>query len=481
MSGPSFRFVGASDCQKGGYEGTTCPCVTATTLGGMPRVVNNLFIDLDFTSCPPYHRRDDRQRYNHPRIQQRPAEGPMSTASFRPIRVGMVGAGYVAKAHSLAYNNAHLLYWPALPRVEKVRVADISLELAQRGAERFGWADATDDWHRVTRDDDIDLVDIVTPNDTHAAVAIDAAEHGKHIFCEKPLATDADAARGMFEAAEAAGVINQVCFTYRAWPAVRLARKLIDDGRLGRIHHFRTWFLQDYALDASLPLVWRMQRDRAGAGKLGDGGSHLLDLAHYLVGDISRVCAHLRTFIPERPAAIDRGEAIFRSGTGLSTGEMVSVGVEDSADVLLEFENGAIGVMQTSWVASGHKLDLGFEVGGEKGAVRFSWQHSNELDYYAPDQEDEVAGFRTIVLGPQHPSAAPFWSVAGQGLGMNDAFLIAVGDLLRAITEERPATPDFRDGLRVCEVIDAALKSGREKRWVDVLRTPIVRKAVELS
>jgi levoglucosan dehydrogenase len=398
-------------------------------------------------------------------------------SNAKPIRVGMVGSGYVAKAHTLAYDNVHTLYWPHLPPLEKLRIADVSAELAQRGAQRLGWDEGVDDWRRVTRADDIDLVDIVTPNDTHAEIAIDAAQHGKHLFCEKPLAVDAAAARAMAEAVQKAGVINQVCFTYRSWPGVQLARKLIDEGRIGQVKHFRAWFLQDYALDASLPLVWRMQRDRAGAGKLADGGSHLLDIARYLVGDVDRVLARLKTFITERPAAIDKGEAVFRGRDAQSTGELVPVGIEDAADVLLEFEGGAIGVIQTSWVASGHKLDLGFEIGGDRGAIRLSWQRSNELEYYSADDGDETQGFRTIVLGPRHPGAAPFWSVAGQQLGMNDAFLIAVGDLLGAVAEERPATPDFVDGLRACEIVDAALESGDSERWVDVVRMPVLAPA----
>jgi predicted dehydrogenase len=395
----------------------------------------------------------------------------------KAIRLGMVGSGYVAKAHTLAYNNVYTLGWPELPRVEKRRIADVSEELAVRGAQRLGWSEGVGDWRRVTRAEDVDLVDIVTPNDTHAEIAIDAAQHGKHLFCEKPLAVDAASALAMVEAAQKAGVVNQVCFTYRSWPGVQLARKLIEDGRIGRVKHFRAYFLQDYALDASMPLVWRLQRSRAGAGKLADGGSHLLDIARYLVGDVDRVFARLKTFITERPAAVDLGEAVFRADDAQSTGQLVPVDIEDHADVLLEFDGGAVGVIQTSWVASGHKLDLGFEVGGDRGALRLSWQRSNELEYYSADDDRETQGFRTIVLGPPHPGAAPFWSVAGQQLGMNDAFLIAVGDLVRAVAQERPAKPDFLDGLRACEIVDAALRSAEEERWIAVERAASLQPA----
>jgi predicted dehydrogenase len=415
----------------------------------------------------------DTDAQNHAPEAATTTSGEHGGEKHKTIQVGMVGSGYVAKAHTLAYNNAPLLYWPNLPQVNKRRIADVSPELAARGAQRLGWSEGVDDWRRVTQADDIDLVDIVTPNDTHAEIAIDAANHGKHVLCEKPLALDATSAAEMARAAHAAGVVNQVCFTYRSWPGVRLARKLIDEGRLGRIVHFRAFFLQDYALDATLPLVWRMQREKAGSGKLGDGGSHLIDLARYLVGDVDRVFARLNTVIKERPAAIDRGEAVFRAKDAATTGELIPVDVEDTADLLLDFAGGATGLVQTSWVASGHKLDLGFEIGGEHGAIRISWQRANEIEVFFEEDDAETPGFRTILLGPAHPGGAEFWSVPGQQLGMNDAFLMMIRETLSAVSEKRAATPDFVDGLRACEVVDAALASGRSERWVDVERTAI--------
>jgi len=398
---------------------------------------------------------------------------------MKPTRVGMVGSGYVARAHTLAYNNATLFRWPDLAPVERRRIADVSMEFATRGAERLGWEDAVDDWHLVTRGEDIDLVDIVTPNDTHAEIAIDAAENGKHIFCEKPMAIDGRTALAMTEAAHRAGVVNQVCFSYRAWPGVRFARRMIEEGKLGKIVHFRAWFLQDYALDATLPMVWRLQRDKAGSGKLGDGGSHLIDLARFLVGEVDQVFGHLNTFIKERPRAVDTGEAVFTSDGGSTEAELVPVDVEDSADVLLRFENGATGLIQTSWVAAGHKLDLGFEIGGELGALRLSWQRGNEIEYFSRADEDETAGFRVLPLGPSHPGYADFWKIAGQGLGMSDAFLLAVGDVLQAVQDGRsaPGSPDFLDGLRACEIVDAALRSGEEESWVAVERSLVPERA----
>lgn len=392
----------------------------------------------------------------------------------RPVRIGIVGSGFMAKAHTMAYNNVTGLYWPELPPVGKVRMAGLTAALAREGAERWGWADHTDDWRRVTQADDVDLVDVVTPNDAHAEIAIDAARHGKSVLCEKPLAHDLATAREMYEAIAAAGVVNQVAFVYRAWPAMQLARRLIRSGALGRIVHFDGWFHQDYALDASLPAVWRMQRARAGAGSVGDVGSHVVDLARCLVGEISRVFARSRTFIRERPAAVETGEAAFHAVDATVEQRMARVDVDDATDVLCEFENGATGAIRTNWVAAGHKLDLGFEVGGDRGAVRFDWPRLNELDVYSADDPADGRGFKTVVTGPMHPGGEAFWPVPGAGLGYGDAIAISTRELLSAVSEQRPATPDFLEGLRCAEVIDAVLRSDEAGMWVEVERAPEV-------
>jgi predicted dehydrogenase len=393
---------------------------------------------------------------------------------MQTVRIGLVGSGFMARAHTMAFNNAPSVYWPELPAIEKVRLADIDRELAKSAAERWGWADSSSDWRDVTQAHDVDLVDIVTPNDVHAEIAIDAAANGKHVLCEKPLAHTAAAAAEMFQAVREAGVISYVNFIYRKWPAVMLARQLIERGQIGKVTHFRAHFLQDYALDASLPRGWRMQRERSGGGSLGDVGSHLIDLARYLLGEeIVRVCARTKTFISERPPVRALGEAAFHGGAANAAApdQMLPVDVDDAADVVLDFESGALGVLQTNWVAAGHKIDIAFEVGGDRGSVRFSWQHGNELEVYlAEDAEGELAGYRTVVLGPQHPGGVGFWPVAGQGLGYSDAFLIACRDLFGALRDGRQASPDFEDGLRACEVVEAALASAENGGWVEVPR-----------
>jgi predicted dehydrogenase len=388
------------------------------------------------------------------------------------VRIGLVGSGFMGRAHTMAFNNAPSVYWPHLPALAKVRLADVDAALAEESAKRWGYAASTADWRRVTQADDVDLVDIVTPNDLHAEIAIDAARNGKHILCEKPLAHTAAAAAEMYRAVAAAGVTSYVNFIYRKWPAAMLARQLIEQGRLGRILHFRGHFMLDYALDRSVPRTWRMERSRAGGGSFGDVGSHVVDLARYLVGEeIVRVNARTRTFIPERPPIVVRGEAAFASGLDEAPQELVPVDVDDAADVMVDFEGGAIGVLQTNWVACGHKIDIFFEVGGENGSVRFSWQHGNELQVYLRDEPSaNLQGYRTVIVGPMHPGGAEFWPVAGQGLGYSDAFLIACRDLFSALRDGTPVAPDFLDGLRACEVIEAAFESAERGAWVDVPR-----------
>ncbi len=388
------------------------------------------------------------------------AQSPVAVApaplTGNVVRVGMVGAGFMAKTHSLAYSASAMLDGEGIPRAERVRIADVDRAIVERAAGALGWTEATTDWRAITRADDIDVVDIVTPNDAHAEIAIDAARHGKHVICEKPLAPSAEQAREMWEATSAAGVITLVGFVFRTWPAMALARQLIAAERIGKVLSFRGHYFHDYALDRDLVMGWRVQRVRAGAGSVGDLGSHVFDLARLLVGEVATVCARSRTVYPTRPM-----------GGGLP--EHV-VDVDDATDALVEFENGASGVIQTNWMAAGSKTDIGFEVCGEAGAIRFTWRRNNELELYLHDDPDELQGFRTIYIGPQHAGAQRFWPVAGQGLGYGDAFTILLGCYLRALRAGEQIEPSFRDGLRAAEIVEAAIESSATGTWQEVSR-----------
>jgi predicted dehydrogenase len=363
----------------------------------------------------------------------------------REIRIGMVGAGFIARPHSEALARLAATYGPALPPVRRVAICDADGALAERAAARYGWERATADWREVTRADDVDAVLVLTPNDVHCAVAVDAAEHGKHVLCEKPLAAGVDAARTMRDAVTAAGVVHRVAFVYRHWPAMRLARELVADGSVGRVLRLRAHFFHDYALDPLLPASWRFDLGRAGAGAIGDLGSHVLDLACWLVGDVERVMARSRTVIGERP--------------GAEGGAYAPVDVDDATDLWLELAGGAAGSAEVSWLAAGYKTDLAFEVQGDEGAVRFSWTRANELQVAGHD------GTRTVPLGPDHPGAEHFWPVAGVGLGWADAFVLAAHDFVAAIAGEHGDGPDFDAGVRVAEIVAAAQASAATGAW----------------
>ena len=283
--------------------------------------------------------------------------------------------------------------------------------------------------------DDIDIVDICTPGDSHAPIAIAAAEAGKAILCEKPLTNTVTEALAMERAAEAAGIVHMLCHNYRRVPAVALAKRLIDEGRLGRIFHFRGTYLQDWILDPEFPLVWRLQKSRAGSGALGDIGSHSLDLARHLVGEILEVSGHLATFIEQRP--LEDG-----SGTG-------AVDVDDAALSLLRFENGAIGTMEASRFAA-----------GRKNANR---ERLNELEFY--EEGGSESGFRTILATDEsHPFVAGWWP-PGHLLGYEHSFTNTVVDFLAAVAAGKPASPNFADGVQNLQVLEAIERSASSRHW----------------
>jgi predicted dehydrogenase len=294
----------------------------------------------------------------------------------------------------------------------------------------------------------------VTPNFAHAEIAIDAARHGKHVLCEKPLAHSLAAAQEMYRAVRDAAVLSQVGFVFRKWPAMQLAKRLIDEGHIGTPLQLRAHYFHDYALDPAFPVSWRLQHRTSGGGSVADLGSHLFDLGRYLLGDVDRVLCRSRTIVPRRPDP--------------ETGELVDVDVDDASDVLVEFAGGASGVIETNWMAAGYKTDLAFEVAGDRGSVQFSWERNGELRYYDAGDADHVQGFRTIIVGPQHAGADGFWPVPGQGLGYGDAFVILVRDLLAALGGGAPPTPTFLDGLRAAEIVAAAQASADSGAWTSV-------------
>jgi predicted dehydrogenase len=365
-----------------------------------------------------------------------------------PVRVGIVGSGYIAGVHSAAYRAVAGTYPDATPPVVLAAAADVDPDHSDRLARTWGWERATADWSTITRADDIDLVDICAPNAFHAEIACDALAHGKHVICEKPIADHWRHAVQMVHAADAAGRVAQVCFYYRLWPAISWARRLLDSGELGEHRHFRGWMLQDYAADPARDLGWRVRRADAGAGALGDLGSHIVDVARYLCGEITAVCASTRAFV-------DRGPA--------------SDGLDDLVSMLVEFDDGSGGVLEASWALRGHRCDLGFDLVCDRGALRFSWERSNEIQVLTGDVDDPSNGYRTMFIGDGQPDVDRFVSVPAQGMGYRDAFTIGLARALTAIGDGgTTAAPTFADGLAAALVVDAAQRSASGRAWATV-------------
>ena len=379
------------------------------------------------------------------------------------VRIGLVGAGWMGRAHSTAYKNVPLVFGnePAVPTLEMV--ADIDAERAKAGAEAMGFRRWTTDWRELVSDPDVDAVDITATNDIHAEVAIAAANAGKPVYCEKPIAMNAAEARLMVDAAEAAGVTTLVGFNYLKVPAVGHARDIIRAGDVGEIILFRGTFDQDFMIDPAVPFSWRHDRKLAGSGALGDMASHTLSLSQFLVGDLVEVCGMADTFIKERPVAA--------SGSGFSTraAEGTAKRAVENDDVcafLGRFENGAMATIAASRLGTGRKIWLTFEIQGTKGALFWTQERMNELMLYRHTDPPAERGYRIIPVNGAQPWYGSFHPLPGFELGYNDQKVIEARALVEALASGQPAEPDFRFGYKVLQVVDAVLKSIDERRWV---------------
>jgi len=387
-----------------------------------------------------------------------------------PIRTAMVGAGYMAKLHSLSMNNLAGLTEDPSDRFELVQIIDSDLAVAQREAQRWGWQRSGSDWTQATRNADIDVVIVATSNEAHHEICLDAFANGKHVLCEKPLTTSTALAVELARAAHKSGRVHRVNFTYRSWPAIAQAKALINSGAIGKVRHFEGHFFQDHNNDPTIPLHWRFQQAKAGAGALGDVGAHIIDLARFLVGEVDSVIATTQRFIHQRPLPGDRA----RQG---------NVDIDDLTCAMVAFENGASGTLKASWALPGYKNDVYFAVIGERGAIRFSWERSNELQVFDSADAPHLSGYRTIPLGRAHPGAELFWfpalggdlevGVTAQGMGYGDAFTLGFRDFAQALKQGESPAPNFVDGLRCCEITDAILASAKSRQWVKVDHTPV--------
>ncbi len=393
----------------------------------------------------------------------------MTDTSARPLRVAMVGHAFMGNAHSQAWRTApHFFDLPLRPEMAVVVGRDAAR--VAEAATRLGWIESSTDWQAVIDRDDIDVIDICTPGDTHAEIAVAALAAGKHVLCEKPLANTVAEAEQMTSAAaaaKAAGVRTMVGFTYRRVPAIGLARQLVADGRIGEVRHVRAQYLQDWIADPEAPLSWRLDKDKAGSGALGDIGAHIIDLTQFITGDrIVEVSGRLETFVKERP--YPAGETAGSLGGGGSSADRGPVTVDDAASFLATFASGAMGVFEATRFATGRKNSIRIEINGSRGSVAFDFEDMNVLEFFDAAEPDESAGFRRIIVTePGHPYVGAWWP-PGHGLGYEHGFTHQVVDLVNAIAEGTDPTPSFADGLQVQQVLAAVETSSDTRTWQEI-------------
>jgi len=377
------------------------------------------------------------------------------------IGVGLVGYKFMGRAHSNAYRQLPR-FFDVAPVPRMVAISGRDEAGVREAADTLGWECYETDYRRLIARDDVDLVDVVTPGYTHHEIVLEALEAGKHVICEKPLANTLEEAGEMLAAARSAGTINMVCFNYRRAPAVQLAKKLVESGRLGQIRHWRATYLQDFIMDPEFPLNWRLQKDLAGSGALGDIGAHIVDLAHLLVSPISEVTGMMETFIKERPLEEAGAGGGLSAEGGVETGEVT---VDDAAAFLARFENGALGTFEATRFAAGRRNQNSFEINGSEGSVAFDLERMNELEVFFTGDAADVQGFRTVnVTEPDHPYAGAWWP-PGHILGYEHTFVHTMKDLMDGMkTGESPA-PTFEDGYRCQAVLDAVEKSAQSGEW----------------
>ena len=386
---------------------------------------------------------------------------------MQKLNVALIGAGFMGKAHSLAYAAMPMFFWPAPAMPVRKTVVEVNEDLARDAAARFGFENSSSDWRKVIEDPSIDVVDIATPNNSHPEIAIAAAKAGKHIICEKPLARTAAESLAMLEAVRGTNLVHMVAFNYRRTPAVALAKKLISEGAIGQVLNFRGTYLQDWSADPNSPLSWRFQKEIAGSGALGDIGTHVIDIARYLVGEISGVNAVLQTYIKERPVQQGGQDKLGAAGK-LEGVPRKAVDVDDEVSTLLRFENGAVGSLEATRNAYGRNNFLTFEVHGTRGSILFNYERRDELEFFDANDPADRRGFRTIYTGPAHPYGGGLWPIPALGIGYGETKIIECFDFFKAIAEGSSVSPNFEDGYQIAVICEAIEQSNELGGWVNV-------------
>ncbi len=382
---------------------------------------------------------------------------------MKEINVALIGCKFMGKAHSNAWKNSPHFFDMDLQPVMKV-ACDTNEQVLGEFAARWGWQETETDWRKIVARDDIHVIDITTPPNVHCEIAVAAAEAGKHVFCEKPIARSAAEADQMWQAAEKNGIVNYLNHEYRRCPAIALAKQLIDEGRIGRIFHWRGTYLQSWLADPDFPLTWHSKKEIAGSGPQSGINSHSVDLARFLVGEIKSVVAMQTNFVTERTPA---GEAAGTfNAAGATGGPKEKVTVEDAISMIVEFENGALGSFEASNFAPGRKNYNYFEIYGSKGSLIFDLERMNELQFFSAEDPEHAQGFRKILATESCHKYMANWWPPGHSIGFEHEFHQGVVDFVDAIDKGTTVTPNFHDGVKVMQVLEAGLTAAETGRKV---------------
>jgi predicted dehydrogenase len=385
----------------------------------------------------------------------------------KEVGIGLIGYAFMGKTHSNAFRQVDKFFNDLEVKPVMRAICGRNEENVKRAADTFGWQSYETDYRKLIERPDIDIVDISSPGNEHLPMAVAAAQAGKTVFCEKPLGNNFGEAKQMLDAVQQAGVVNMVCFNYRRVPAIALAKRLVEEGALGRIYHFRARYLQDWIADPNFPLVWRLRKEVAGSGTLGDIGAHILDLGQYLLGsNLATVSGMTETFVKHRPL---QAAASGTEGLGAkASAEMGEVTVDDATAFMGTFTNGAMGVFEATRFAQGRRNFNTFEINGEKGSIAFNFERMNELEYFNAEDPDDRQGFRTINVNEgSQPYSGIYWP-PGHIIGYEHSFINTVHDLLNGHARGVSPHPDFRDGAQVNAALDAVVQSSIARSWVEI-------------
>jgi len=383
---------------------------------------------------------------------------------MRTMNIAMIGTNFMGRAHSNAWSQVGKFFEPDIAPILKIACGS-DRQRTEAFATRWGWQEAATDWRAVVARPDIDIVDISVPTYLHHEIAVAAARAGKHIFCEKPMATSLNQACEMRDEATRSGIVHYLNHNYRRLPAVMLAKSLIDQGRIGRIFHWRGAYQQDWIIDPEFPLTWHLRQECAGSGPHADLNSHSVDLAHFLVGPIASVSCLTTTFITERPLP-GSGSSTFSAGAVAA--EKGKVTVEDASLMQVEFANGALGSFEATRFATGRKNRNVFEIYGSDGSLTFDLERLNELEFYDQHTPAHESGFRTILATDSAHAYVGRWWPPGHTIGYEHTFVHAVADFLAAIAGAGGIAPDFSDGVHTMAVLEAGLRSAHSGNRIRV-------------